>query len=225
MQPGRVGPCRLDPRLAHRNPTDSTCSCRRGCVLSWIWSESTLWNSTREYGYHEICLVFGLIVTLQSLRIVQRLRNEESDRFADWAILGGAAGLGFWASPEVVYFAIPALVIVASTLRTTCSAMLAAKRLAVAVGAAFLCIVPWIWAVSTSSSGLEIPSSAVSYLSRLGTFFTHVLPMILGLRVEGVGVWEGGEISVWSPIHFFSCSCWPDRFFSLGDGRMLGFCS
>ena len=30
-------------------------------------------------------------------------------------------------------------------------------------------------------------------LSRLGTFFTHVLPMILGLRVEGAGLWEGGE--------------------------------
>ena len=39
-------------------------------VLSWIWSESTLWNSTKEYGFHEACAVLGLVVLLQAVRIV-----------------------------------------------------------------------------------------------------------------------------------------------------------
>ena len=68
-------------------------------VLSWIWCESSLWNSTRATGFHEVALVLGLILLLQSLRIVQRARHQGSDLLKDWAILGTAGGLGFWASP------------------------------------------------------------------------------------------------------------------------------
>jgi len=83
-------------------------------------------------------------------------------------------------------------------------------RLAVAVGTALLGMLPWVWAVSTSSSGTGIPPSPVSYLSRLDTFFTHVLPMILGLRVEGVGLWEGGHavgVIVYSLVVVFVMAC------------------
>ena len=160
-------------------------------VLSWVWCESTLWNSTRESGFREANLVFGLILLLQSLRIAQGLRSSGSDRLVDWAILGAAGGLGFWASPEIVYFAVPALVMVVLTLRGR-SALNVAKRVAIAGGAAFIGMLPWIWTTATSGS-THIPPSPDSYFSRLGTFFTHVLPMILGLRVEGVGLWEGGH--------------------------------
>ena len=54
-------------------------------------------------------------------------------------------------------------------------------------------MLPWIWATVTRS-GSGIPPSPMTYFSRLGTFFSHVLPMILGLRVEGVGLWEGGHV-------------------------------
>jgi hypothetical protein len=160
-------------------------------VLSWIWSESSLWNSTREYGLHEVTLVLGLLLVLEALRIVQRARGEGTDRLVDWAVLGAAGGLGFWASPEIVYFAIPAIVMVASSLRRR-PLTVAVKRVALAVGAAFIGVLPWIWATATRT-GSGIPPSPVTYFSRLGTFFTHVLPMILGLRVEGVGQWEGGS--------------------------------
>ncbi len=160
-------------------------------VLSWIWSESSLWNSTREYGLHEVTLVFGLILLLESLRIVQQTRGEGGDRLSDWAVLGLTGGLGFWASPEIVYFAIPAAALVVSSLRKRPLAV-GAKRIALAVCTAFVGVLPWIWATATRS-GSGIPPSPVSYLSRLGTFFTHVLPMILGLRVEGVGHWEGAQ--------------------------------
>jgi Dolichyl-phosphate-mannose-protein mannosyltransferase len=160
-------------------------------VLSWIWSESSLWNSTREYGLHEVTLVFGLVLLLESLRIVQQARREGTDRLFDWAVLGASGGLGFWASPEIIYFAIPAIILVGCSLRNRPLAV-AAKRIALSVCTAFVTVLPWIWATATRS-GSGIPPSPVSYLSRLGTFFTHVLPMILGLRVEGEGLWEGGQ--------------------------------
>jgi hypothetical protein len=161
-------------------------------VLGWIWSESTLWNSTKEYGFHEVALVLGLVVLLQSVRMVQRARRDEGGRVADWAVLGGAVGLGFWASPEIAYFAIPGVAFVATTLRgrTSRAALL---RLFVFCVTAFVGALPWIWA-TVKSHGAGIPASPVSYPSRLSTFFSHVLPMILGLRVEGAGAWEGGRL-------------------------------
>ena len=161
-------------------------------VLSWIWSESSLWNSTREYGLHEVVMVLGLVLVLEALRIVQDARGGGADRLFDWAILGAAGGLGFWASPEIVYFAVPAALMVAVSLRHK-SFVAAATRVGFAVGTAFIGMLPWIWATVTRS-GSGIPPSPMTYFSRLGTFFSHVLPMILGLRVEGVGLWEGGHV-------------------------------
>ena len=161
-------------------------------VLSFIWSESSLWNSTREYGLHEVTMVLGLVLLLEALRIAQKARDEGADRLIDWAILGAAGGLGFWASPEIVYFAVPVAVMVALSLQQR-SLLDAGTRGALAVGTAFIGMLPWIWATATRT-GSGIPASPVTYLSRLGTFFSHVLPMVLGLRVEGVGLWEGGHV-------------------------------
>ena len=69
-------------------------------VLSWIWSESSLWNSTREYGLHEVTMVLGLVLLLEALRIVQKARDEGADRLIDWAILGAAGGLGSGPPPK-----------------------------------------------------------------------------------------------------------------------------
>ena len=161
-------------------------------VLSWIWSESSLWNSTREYGLHEVTMVLGLVLLLAGLRILQKARDEEADRLFDWVVIGAAGGLGFWASPEIVYFVVPAALTAALSLRRQ-SLIDAATRVGLAVGAAFIGVMPWIWATVTRR-GSGIPPSPVTYFSRLGTFFSHVLPMILGLRVEGVGLWEGGHV-------------------------------
>ncbi len=162
-------------------------------VLSFIWSESALWNSTREYGYHEVCLVLGLVVLLEALRIVQLARQGgDRDRLREWAVLGAAAGLGFWASPEVVYLALPAAVVVGVTLWGR-PWRAVAGRLGVAALLAIVGAFPWLWAVLASHSA-GLPSSPVSYATRLRVFFTHVLPMALGLRVEGAGAWEGGDV-------------------------------
>jgi hypothetical protein len=168
-------------------------------VLSLVWSESALWDSTREYGYHEVCLLLSVVVLLETVRIVQRAAgrgrgdaDRSGDLVLDWAVLGLAAGLGFWASPEIVYLAVPAAAVVAFALRGH-GLRAVAVRVGAAVGSAIVGALPYVWSVLATPGGAGLPSSPVSYLSRLRTFFTHVLPMSLGLRVEGAGAWEGGR--------------------------------
>ena len=160
-------------------------------VLSWVWSESTLWNSTKEYGFHEACAVLGLVALLHAVRIVIGSRTAHGDRVSDWCILGAAIGLGYWASPEIVYFALPGTVVALVALRQRANGGIV-RRLGALGAAALIGATPAIWAVATRH-GTAIPSSPATYLSRLGTFFSHVLPMVLGLRIEGAGAWELGD--------------------------------
>jgi hypothetical protein len=160
-------------------------------ILCWAWSESALWDSVRETGYHQVCVTLGLVVLLQAVRIGQSIDGRDLGRVVDWAIFGAAGGLGFWASPEIAYFAVPSVVVVALALRGR-SLSQAVVRLSVASLAAVIGALPWIW-TSIESHGTGLPSSPVSYASRVTTFSTHTLPMLLGLRVEGAGAWEGGR--------------------------------
>ncbi len=158
-------------------------------ALTWVWSESSLWNSTRELGLHQVCLVLGLVAMLWSLRIIQRIRSSGVDRILDWAVFGGAIGLGFWASPEIVYFAVPSAIVAMLALRgRTVVEVLA--RVGVSAGIAVIGALPWLVA-TLKGGGSTFPASPVPYPSRLATFFSHVLPMTLGLRIEGAGAWEG----------------------------------
>ncbi len=160
-------------------------------ILSWVWCESSLWNSVRETGLHQVCVTLGLVVFLQAVRIGQSMVGRDAGRIIDWVLFGAAGGLGFWASPEIVYFAVPSVVVVALRLRGR-SMRQVTIRLSAALAAAVLGALPWIWA-SIEKHSAGVPPSPMSYSSRLTTFFTHVLPMLLGLRVEGSGVWEGGR--------------------------------
>lgn len=177
-------------------------------VLSWVWPESTIFDSTREYGYHEIALLAGLVVFLGALRIVQAAGGpgEGSPGFpgpwwppggvADWALVGLVAGVGWWASPEVTYYLVPSAVLLVVGLHRRKWA--AAGTLVATAAVTFLIgLLPWLvagaddrWA--TIKAARATPQSG-PYHYRLEIFFTHVLPMLLGLRVEGAGLWEGGR--------------------------------
>ncbi len=162
-------------------------------VLSWIWSESTLWNSTREYGFHQIGVLLAMIVIWAALRIVGRT-EPTSGALVDWLMLGAAAGLGCWATPEVVYVALPTAFVLVTGLFHRCSFALIGKALgglvAFAAGSA-----PWIWvSAQTGWATLHFVTSPVphnTYHRRLDTFFTHVAPLLIGTRIEGAGAWEG----------------------------------
>jgi len=109
-------------------------------------------------------------------------------------VVGALVGLGWWAAPEIVYFAVPgAVFLVISLWRRPIAAV--GARVGVAVGGFFVFASPWFvasfsdhFATLRASGGTPLPGNG--YPDRLSTFFSHVLPMILGLRVEGAGVWE-----------------------------------
>ena len=84
------GPGGLRTRLARRAPALPARAAVVAAVLSFIWSESSLWNSAREYGLHEVTMVLGLVLPLEALRIAQKARDEGTDRLIDWALLGPA---------------------------------------------------------------------------------------------------------------------------------------
>lgn len=170
-------------------------------VLAWVWPESTLFNSTREYGYHEVGLLAGMVVLLLALRIAQAGarsgdKGPRGGSIVEWALVGLVAGVGWWASPEVAYYLVPstALLAIAVLRRPLPVSGVRALAAGVSCGAGML---PWLlagahdgWATVRAAQATAVSGS---YTFRLGVFFRHVLPMLLGLQIEDRGAWEGGH--------------------------------
>jgi 4-amino-4-deoxy-L-arabinose transferase-like glycosyltransferase len=171
-------------------------------LLFWIWPEVYIFDSTQEYGFRFITLVCGLAVMLIAIRIAQRsepVRLPRSNssatveapnqsavvRHLDWLALGLFAGIGWWSSPEVAYYLVPAVAFLGWRLL---------KRriefrpgfLSLAVLGAVVGALPWLWANARSHLGSLRHVSGQphgSYLSHLSIFFTHVVPIVVGLRL------------------------------------------
>ena len=77
-----------------------------GGAMVWIWPYAATWNSVREIGFRGATLCCGLVLVLCALRVHQHRAGTTTRLF-----LGLAAGAGWWASPEIVYFAVPAVVL------------------------------------------------------------------------------------------------------------------
>ena len=165
-------------------------------VMFWVWPEASLWNSTRESGFRCVTMLAGLACLKLALRLAT------SGSRGDAAGLGLAFGVGWWSSPEIVYFLIPVVAVVAVALyRQQRSGQLA--RVGVLLLAVLSCAaigaLPWILtnvrsgfaSLSTSSSPVYEPST---YLQRLGTALGRTVPMMLGLRSSPGGTWIGGDL-------------------------------
>ena len=74
-----------------------------GAALVWVWPYAATWNSVREIGFRGATLCCGLLVVLCALRVYLRRAG-----LGTRLLLGLAAGTGWWASPEIGYFAVPA---------------------------------------------------------------------------------------------------------------------
>ncbi|MFZ0667108.1 MAG: glycosyltransferase family 39 protein, partial [Acidimicrobiales bacterium] len=169
----------------------SLCGDRLVAVLAatavWAWPEEAVWHSTTEFGFRGVTLLCGLLCLAFALRIDARRES-----LLVVLGLGLAAGVGWWSSPEIVYFLVPAGLILLfgktgvarrSNRHTGLSARAVLALAAFLVGA-----LPWLVAnissgfasLKASSTGVP-PSEQTSYLFRVGVFFKHALPQQLGL--------------------------------------------
>ena len=158
-------------------------------LIFWIWPEVYLYLSTVEYGFRYLTLVCGLAVLLVALRLTQR----RPPWLGDWAAFGLFVGVGWWCSPEIVYFAVPSLALLAfCAIRGRLRPRLAG--LALCVAAAILGALPWLAAnVGSGFPSLRAPANpATTWLERARIFVEKAMPMALGLRVRGTGAWIAG---------------------------------
>jgi hypothetical protein len=175
--------------------------------LIWVWPYAALWNSVREIGFRGVVLCCGLALLL----CVSRVADGERD-IATFLILGLAAGVGWWASPEIFYFLAPgACWLVGAGLGqgtwtrpvgprkpkiwTRRSAI---TRVGVAVVGAIVGSLPWFYdnlqtGFASLRSGSISSTPGEGYGARLSVFFHEVLPIQLGFKALESGSWIGGD--------------------------------
>ena len=160
---------------------------RLAAVLFWVWPAYFVWRSTKAYGFYGSGLVLGLTILLLALR----LREQRSRR--EVALLGLALGLSWWATPQIVILALPAL------------AWLVWRRPSVlrdwwiALPAALVGAFPWIvWNARNHWNSLNPIEERTSKLDHLRTLFTDIAPTTLGLRVPFSLEWIAGPIVGWA---------------------------
>lgn len=155
---------------------------RRGLYVAaafWLANGNLVWWSTKSRGFYWATLVLGLVVVLQALRL-----DEDGRRWGSWAVLGLAAGLGWWTSPQILFFLVPVAVWLVSRLRPAgCRAGVVAAAPAFVLGA-----LPWIVANVGSRLGSLRYGQEVqgTYATRLALFFTKGLPVLFGLHATEV---------------------------------------
>jgi hypothetical protein len=161
-------------------------------ALVWTAPAVAIRDSVRVFGFRGVTLVCGLGLILVALQLLDGQRG-----LARFAALGLLAGVGWWSSPEIVYYAIPtgllfgAAVVRSPGWRTWWPGGL------VAIGAALVGTMPWIWAnVGSGFASLHSGkmSSSSTFGGRLGVFFHYVFPMEVGLRRADSGAWVLGAV-------------------------------
>lgn len=153
----------------------------------WAGSPAVVWGSTKERGFYGFTPVCGLAVLLLVVRPLSR-------RSA--VALGLVAGLGWWASPQILYFVVPAGAWLAWSHRDRLGELV--RHLVVALPAAVVGALPWLWAnVETGLASLEAAPDRRLFGAPFDVFFRYGLPMVLGLREPITLGWEvpGGVVA------------------------------
>ena len=165
-------------------------------ALAWVWPYVVVWNSTRELGFHFVTLALGLALLYFAVRVCRGHQGPMT-----LLALGACAGIGWWSSPEIAYFALPAGVVLVGSWRRWTDGWSARVDpwpmtlfgIGVVAGA-----LPWLVTnVHTGFASLSqssAPTGTTTYGGRLVVFVEKVLPTELGLRTLGTGRWVGGRL-------------------------------
>lgn len=157
-------------------------------IAFWVWPESYVTNFGHGDGFRRIVLLCGLVVLLTVLRI-----GDGEGRTTDWITLGLSAGVGWWSSPEIAYFLVPAGIYLLVRIVQR-RATLRLVSVLMGVGALIVGSLPWWWHNLNQhfNSFARSPRNSPGwYWSHLGVFDRYVVPLVLGLRSRGSGEWLG----------------------------------
>lgn len=149
----------------------------------WAGPAVVLFDSTRELGFRGAAEV----ALLASVLFADRMA--EHPTLGRAGLLGLALGVGWWASPEIAYAVPVVAVAVAPALRRP-----VLRNLGAAAGGFLSGSLPWWYTNLTDGMrSLQVSSSPSyvrsTYTGRLGVWFVHALPMMLGLRAVYSGAW------------------------------------
>lgn len=144
-------------------------------VAMWVWPANMVLWSTKERGFYWVCLVAGLVLFLLVLQLAERPQDTRR-----WLVLGLAGGIGWWSSPQVLYFAVPGLVLLVASLRSE------AWRVVQAAPTAILAASPWL-AFNLRNDWLSLrPANHFQDEGLVGNasvLLREGLPVILGFHV------------------------------------------
>ena len=155
--------------------------------MVWVAPDTAILNSTRELGFRGVTMICGVACVLFALRLL-----DGSSGFVDVIALGLLAGLGWWSSPEIIYFLLPAgLMVLGAVFGGRLAFGRWLTRLAAGSAALVLGALPWLWA-NVNSGFLSLkpssfPSGTLSslntgYWGRMSVFFHFSLPTELNVR-------------------------------------------
>lgn len=171
-------------------------------LLAWVWPAAAVWFGLREQLFYVPTLTLGLVALLLALRLGDPAGWAPIRRqWPQWAALGLVLGLGWWTSPNIIYFLVPAaLALMARPGRTRAVELPPWRGLVVVFGVAVVGALPWL--VTNVGSGFPalhdsggFPETG-SYPGRVWWFFTHGLPAEMGFRSIGTLAWIGGALGI-----------------------------
>lgn len=191
-----AGAAILTWRIARRLVSDPALAVLAGATV-WVVPQAAVWNSTMEYGFRGVTLFCGLGALLLSLRVLDGRRG-----WLEFAGLGLLVGVGWWSSPEIVYFVVPAATVVVIAIVEDEEIGRLARwggRCVLTALAAIVGELPWLWVNinshfrSLSTGAFMVPPGAPGYTGRVRIFFEFMVPMLFGLRSEETGRWVWGR--------------------------------
>jgi hypothetical protein len=176
-------------RIARRLVPDAFLALLAGAV---VWAVPEYMMNTLA-GFRGVTLFCGLLMILLSLRVLDR-----QYRAWEFAALGLTAGVGWWSSPEVVYFVVPTAVLLIQAFwadRAEGKAAEWIRHLVIGVVAAIVGALPWLWSnarshlASLSTKTYQPPPGSPDFTGRFRIFFHYSVGMLLNVRSVGSGFW------------------------------------
>lgn len=149
-------------------------------AIYWVWPGYVVWKAMKAHGFYGSGIAFSLLAILFAFRLFEKVTVRDS------FILGVAAGVAWWTSPQVILILVP----LAVWLLLRRPAVL--KQIHVVIGGFALGTFPWLvhnvtnnWRSITET--LATPHG--DYSDHLTGAIRNGIPAILGLRAPWTQQW------------------------------------